>query len=103
MIFFPFLFLEAGFEGDGEVFEFFDGTPGDAVGAEFEAEDLGEGGEHTEAVEPGKATVDERDHLWLAFACDLDVDDATQLSAVSDDDFAANQVLNPYDGATGVR
>lgn len=99
---FPLLFLESRLQGDGEMLEFLDGAPGNSVGMEFEAEKTGEGVEDAEAVEPGQATVDEGDHLWLAFAGNMDIDDAAQLSAVGGDDLAADQVFNADDGATGV-
>jgi hypothetical protein len=100
---FLFVFFKFGLEGDGEALEFFDGAPGNDVGVEFEVEHLGEGIEHAETVEPGKATVDKRNYLWLTFAGDVYVDDAAQLFPLGGDDLAADKVLNAYDGATGVR
>src|SRR5579875_2315991 len=41
--------------------------------------------------------------LEVGFAGDVDIDDMTQLPAVGGDDLAADQVLNAYDRAAGVR
>ena len=103
ILLFPLLFLNPGLQGDGEMLEFFDGAPGDGVGVELEVQELGERVEDAQAIEPGQAAIDEGNHLRLALAGDMDVDDMTQLPAIGGDDFAAYQVLNANDVSTGAR